>query len=78
MGVWIKLLCKIIKQTLFLTGILAIAKPCSVVVDIKELYGSESKNQVYAHLHELLSKDEMTAIGRQTYIYLLLGLFKSA
>lgn len=54
-----------LKATLFLTGILAIAKPCSVVVDIKELYGSESKSQVYAHLHELLSKDEMTAIGRQ-------------
>lgn len=48
-------------------GILAIAKPCSVVVDIKELYGSESKSQVYAHLHELLSKDEMTAID--TIIY---------
>lgn len=60
---------------LFLTGILAIAKPCSVVVDIKELYGSESKSQVYAHLHELLSKDEMSAIGTQTYkIYLSLGL----
>ena len=57
---------------------MAIAKPCSVVVDIKELYGSESKSQVYAHLYELLSKDEMTAIGTQSYIYLLLGLFKSA
>lgn len=50
-----------------IAGILAIAKPCSVIVDVKELYGSESKSQVYAHLHELLSKDEMTDIGRQIY-----------
>ena len=50
-----------------MAGILAIAKPCSVIVDVKELYGSESKSQVYAHLHELLSKDEMTDIGKQVY-----------
>jgi len=39
-----------------LTGILAVAKPCSIVVEVKELFGSESKSQVYAHLHELLLK----------------------
>ena len=67
-----------LNATLFLTGILAIAKPCSVVVDIKELYGSGSKSQVYAHLHELLSKDEMTAIGMEIYHLLLtMGIFIS-
>ena len=64
-----------LNDTLILTGILAIAKPCSVVIDIKELFGSDSKSQVYAHLHELLSKDEMTAIGRQIYNLLLTVFF---
>ena len=44
-------------------------------MDIKELFGSESKSQVYAHLHELLSKDEMTAVGRQIYNLLLMVFF---
>ena len=64
-----------LNDTLILTGILAIAKPFSVVVDIKELFGLESKSQVYAHLHELLSKDEVTAIGRQIYNLLLTVFF---
>ena len=38
------------------TGILVVEKPCATVVDIKELFGSESKTQVYAHLHDLLEK----------------------
>ena len=43
---------------------LAIAKPCSVVVNVKELlFGAESKSQVYAHLHEVLLKSEMKDIG---------------
>lgn len=47
----------------FPTGILAIAKPCSIVVDVKELFGSESKTQVYAHLHELMQSKAMETIG---------------
>ena len=45
------------------TGILVFSKPCSVVVDVKELFGSESKAQVYAHLHNLLSNTVMQSIG---------------
>lgn len=48
-------------------GILAIAKPCSVVVEVKELFGSESKTQVYAHLHELLQKPSMDSIESICY-----------
>lgn len=48
-------------------GILAIAKPCSIVVDIKELFGSESKSQVYAHLHELIQKPAMETIDTICY-----------
>ena len=47
----------------FLTGILAVAKPCSIIVEVKELFGSESKSQVYAHLHELLLKPTVKDIG---------------
>ena len=46
-------------------GIFAIAKPCSVVVEVKEMFGSESKTQVYAHLHELLQKPSMHSIGNK-------------
>ena len=45
------------------TGILA------VVVDLKELFGAESKNQVYAHLHELLAKKEMSLIGKVKWCF---------
>ena len=37
-------------------GILVMERPCGVVLDVKELFGSESKSQVYAHIHNLLSK----------------------
>jgi len=43
----------------FITGILAFAKPCGVVVDTKEIFGSEGKAQVYAHVHNLLNKAVM-------------------
>ena len=49
-------------KNFFLTGILAVAKPCSIIVEVKELFGSESKSQVYAHLHELLLKPTMKDI----------------
>ena len=42
--------------THFFPGILVIERPCGVVLDVKELCGSESKSQVYAHLHNLLFK----------------------
>ena len=50
-------------KNFFLTGILAVAKPCSIIVEVKELFGSESKSQVYAHLHELLLKATVKDIG---------------
>jgi len=34
-----------------------------VVTDVRELFGSESKSQVYAHLHTLLVKDHMKNTG---------------
>jgi len=46
------------------TGILAIAKPCGVVVDVKELFGSEMKTQVYAYLHQLLQEPTFQNIGK--------------
>ena len=46
------------------SGILVFANPCSVVVDVKELFGSESKSQVYAHVHNLLSNVVMKDIGK--------------
>jgi hypothetical protein len=46
------------------TGILAVAKPCGIVVDVKELFNSESKTQVYAHLHQLLQKSTMAKTGK--------------
>ena len=61
-------------QTLFLTGILAIACCCWYK---RIIWVREQEPSVYAHLHELLSKDEMTAIGRHTYIFYQ-SLFKSA
>ena len=30
------------------------ARPCSMIVDVRELLGSESKLQVYAYTHNLL------------------------
>ena len=35
-------------------GILAEMRPCGMIVLLAELYSSESKSQVYAHLHEFL------------------------
>ena len=36
-------------------GVLAGMRPCGIVVMLKELFSAESKLQVYAALHELLS-----------------------
>lgn len=40
-------------------GILVTERPCSIVVDVKEIFGSESKSQVYAHLHNLFESPSM-------------------
>ena len=45
------------------TGILAVATPCGIVVDVKELFNSESKTQVYAHLHQILKNPSMAKTG---------------
>ena len=50
-------------------GILAVAKPCSVVVNVKELFHAESTTQVYAHLHELIQSPVMQDIGMVTCSY---------
>ena len=41
------------------------ARPCSIVVDVKELFGAESKSQVYAHVHNFLKKIK----GTSKYIF---------
>ena len=38
-------------------------------MDLKELFGAESKSQVYAHLHELLAKKEMSLIGKVKWFF---------
>lgn len=38
------------------------ARPCSIVVDVKELFGAESKSQVYAHVHNFLKKIKDTNV----------------
>lgn len=38
-------------------------RPCGIIVDVRELFGSESKSQVYGHLHNLLQKDSMHNLG---------------
>ncbi|KXJ21076.1 hypothetical protein AC249_AIPGENE27746 [Exaiptasia diaphana] len=41
-------------------GILVFERPCGVVIDVRELFGSESKSQVYGHLHQLMTKEHMS------------------
>ena len=38
------------------TGVLAVMWPCGTIVLLAELFRAESKSQVYAIVHELLSK----------------------
>ena len=38
-------------------------KPCGIVIDVRELFGSESKSQVYGHLHNLLTNPIMQPAG---------------
>ena len=39
-------------------------RPCGVVVNIKELFGSESKSQVYAHIHNLLENPAFNSTSK--------------
>lgn len=39
-------------------GILVMERPCGIVINVNELFGSESKSQVYAHIHNLLEKPQ--------------------
>eukprot|EP00111_Clytia_hemisphaerica_P005748 TCONS_00016667-protein len=48
-------------------GVLVMAKPCGIVVNIKELFNCESISQVYGHLHDLLSQDEYQSINCIVY-----------
>ena len=49
-------------------------RPCSIVVEIKEIFGSESKSQVYAHIHNIFespSMDETSKLHQFTAIIYL-------
>ncbi|CAB4006023.1 Hypothetical predicted protein [Paramuricea clavata] len=48
-------------------GILVFERPCGVVIGIRELFGSESKTQVYGHLHALIDKGKMDELGTICY-----------
>ena len=52
-------------------------RPCGVVLDVKELFGSESKAQVYAHIHDLLSKPAfaMTSKCIEIHLYIFTCIF---
>ena len=46
-----------------ISGVIVFEKPCGVV-GVREIFGSESKTQVYAHLHSLLASGHMNNIGK--------------
>lgn len=48
-------------------------RPCGIVINVKELFGSESKSQVYAHIHNLLERPgfSKTSKGRCFFIIVL-------
>lgn len=43
-------------------------KPCGIVINVKELFGSESKSQVYAHIHNLLEKARLDTTSKYIFI----------
>jgi hypothetical protein len=52
-----------------MTGILAGVHPCGVIALIGELFGAESKGQVYGHLHSFLSINECATSSISTVCY---------
>lgn len=48
-------------DTILCAGILGVMWPCGVIAMLCELFVSESKSQVYAHLHDFLRMSERTA-----------------
>ena len=67
MGKIIKTISKYRFYNIF-SGILVFEKPCGIVIDIKELFGSESKSQVYGHLHDLLERDSLKHCGKEWFM----------
>ena len=53
-----------------IAGILAGIHPCGVITMIGELFGAESKGQVYGHLHSYLHDNEISTknLGDHTQI----------
>ena len=49
---------------LFFKGVLVFEKPCGVVVGVCELFGAESKSQVYGHLHTLFVNGKIGDVGK--------------
>ena len=52
-------------------GVLAGMWPCGIVVMLTELFTAESKSQVYAALHELLSNHTTIASNLSEYVLVL-------
>jgi hypothetical protein len=52
---------------LLLTGILAGIWPCGTICLLSELFGSESKQQVYAMLHTFLCENKTADLSKQTH-----------
>ena len=52
-------------------GILVFMSPCGIVYDVKELYGSESKTQVYGYLHDLMTNNGFQNIGKYNIVILI-------
>lgn len=59
--------------TLYPIGIVAGAWPCGIITLLAELYGTESKAQVYGALHTFLQEnpDATSELRRSTYLTLL-------
>ena len=49
-------------------GILVFEKPCGIVIGVRELFESESKTQVYGHLHTLFYNKKIEDIGKKTFL----------
>jgi hypothetical protein len=46
-------------------GVLVFEKPCGIVIGVRELFGSESKSQVYGHLHSLFYNGKLEDVGTE-------------